>query len=225
MKSKIITLSLLCLAIAGCTKGTLTDNVQQTAIERLKAGNERFINGKSIHQNQTLQRVKDIKDSQKPFAVIISCSDSRVSPEIVFDQGLGDLFVIRTAGNVLHDYELGSIEYAVEHLNVKTIYVLGHKNCGAVKAMLGEDNGHPLPGHIHSIIEGLKSEPEVQEAIKNKAQSKDLTEDAVEANIKFAIKQISTSEPLLKEKFEKKEVEIFGGVYNLDNGQINQLTN
>ncbi|MNT11941.1 Carbonic anhydrase [compost metagenome] len=170
-------------------------------------------------------RVKEIKDTQKPFAIIVSCSDSRVSPEIVFDQGLGDLFIIRTAGNVLHDYELGSIEYAVEHLNVKTIYVMGHTNCGAVKAMLGEDNGHPVPGHIHSIIEGLKNEPEIQAAIKNKAQSKNITEDAVEANVKFAINQIRTSEPILKEKFNKKETQIFGGIYNLENGKIKQLTN
>jgi carbonic anhydrase len=104
------------------------------AISKLKEGNGRYVSGNLQHPGQTTERRTELSKSQHPFAVIASCSDSRVPPEIVFDQGLGDLFIFRVAGNVIDDHGLGSIEYAVDHLNVRLILVLGHQRCGAVQA-------------------------------------------------------------------------------------------
>src|SRR5438876_10670259 len=104
------------------------------AISRLKEGNGRYAGGNLQHPGQTTERRAELANTQHPFATIVSCSDSRVPPEIVFDQGLGDLFVVRVAGNVIDDHALGSIEYAVDHLGVRLIVVLGHQSCGAVKA-------------------------------------------------------------------------------------------
>src|SRR5947208_9005654 len=104
------------------------------AIDKLKEGNGRYASGKLQHPGQTTERRAELTKDQHPFAVIVSCSDSRVPPEIVFDQGLGDLFVVRVAGNVIDDHGLGSIEYAVDHLGARLIVVLGHQSCGAVKA-------------------------------------------------------------------------------------------
>ena len=104
------------------------------AISKLKEGNGRYAGGNLQHPGQTIERRVELAKSQHPFATIVSCSDSRVPPEIVFDQGLGDLFVVRVAGNVIDDHGLGSIEYSVDHLGVRLIVVLGHQSCGAVKA-------------------------------------------------------------------------------------------
>src|SRR4029077_5365572 len=104
------------------------------AISKLKEGNGRYVSGNLQHPGQTTDRRTELAKSQHPFAIIVSCSDSRVPPEIVFDQGLGDLFIFRVAGNVIDDHGLGSIEYGVDHLNVRLIVVLGHQSCGAVQA-------------------------------------------------------------------------------------------
>ena len=104
------------------------------AISKLKEGNGRYAGGNLQHPGQTTERRAELAKSQYPFATIVSCSDSRVPPEIVFDQGLGDLFVVRVAGNVVDDHALGSIEYSVDHLGVRLIVVLGHQSCGAVQA-------------------------------------------------------------------------------------------
>jgi len=104
------------------------------ALARLMEGNKRFVTRKAQHPDQTLAHLREVESGQHPFAVVLSCSDSRVSPEIVFDQGLGDLFVIRVAGNVTDDTVIGSIEYAVEHLKAPLVVVLGHQGCGAVQA-------------------------------------------------------------------------------------------
>ena len=98
-------------------------------LEALKAGNQRFMSGHPVHPHETLKRLRDLKKGQDPHTVVVSCSDSRVPPELIFDQGLGDIFSVRTAGNVIGDYELGSIEYAVEHLGCKLVVVLGHEEC------------------------------------------------------------------------------------------------
>src|SRR5688572_16994 len=114
------------------------------ATKRLVYGNRRFVNGETQHPNQSAEHRLALAKGQAPFAVVVACSDSRVCPEIVFDQGLGDLFVIRVAGNTIGNVELGSIEYAVEHLHAKLVIVVGHEKCGAVGAAVkgGETHGH-----------------------------------------------------------------------------------
>ncbi len=124
------------------------------ALAELQAGNLRFTQGRSRHPHQDAGRRAELTGGQAPFAVVLACSDSRVPPEIVFDQGLGDLFVVRTAGEVVDDGVLGSIEYGVAALGAPLVVVLGHESCGAVRATLDVLDGGPIPaGHIRSVVD------------------------------------------------------------------------
>jgi carbonic anhydrase len=123
------------------------------ALQELMNGNKRYVAAELAHPNQTAARRAEVAKGQDPFAIIVGCSDSRVPPEIIFDQGLGDLFVTRVAGNIVDDVVLGSIEYAAEHLGVPLIVVLGHKRCGAVEAAA---KGGDAPVHIRSLVEAIK---------------------------------------------------------------------
>ena len=182
------------------------------SLKKLIVGNQRFVGSKMIHQNQSAERKNEIAKEQHPIAVIVSCSDSRVPPEIIFDQGLGDLFVIRSAGNLVDDIGLGSIEYAVEHLGVQLIVVLGHERCGAVSAAV---KGGEAPGHIAKLIE------EINPAVKiAKKQAGDLVDNAVLSNINMVVKQLQNSEPILKEFFHSKKLKIVGARYDLDDGIV-----
>ncbi|MBI1939199.1 MAG: carbonic anhydrase [Ignavibacteriales bacterium] len=183
------------------------------SLQKLTEGNKRFAEGKLLHQNQLPQRRIETANGQNPFAVILSCSDSRVPPEIIFDQGLGDLFVIRTAGEVVDDFELASIEYAVEHLHVELIVVLGHEKCGAVDAAV---KGGELPGHLGKLISEI--EPAVKQA---KKQEGDLLTNAVHENIFRVVKQLKNSEPIIKELVEHNHLQIKGAYYDLDDGKVN----
>lgn len=185
-------------------------------LQKLIDGNNRFVSGKSIHPDESMSRVQEIKSAQHPFAIVVSCSDSRVSPEIVFDQGLGDIFSIRTAGNVIGDLELGSIEYAVEHLHCNLIVVLGHENCGAIKAFL-EDKDVVHHDHIGKILEYLKAELEEQEVLAKDQYNIPL---AVEANIKHGVHLLEHTQPILEEKVEGKQLKIVGALYNLSTWKV-----
>ena len=186
------------------------------AWERLVLGNKRYVSGKMAHPRENKKRRAEIAKMQKPFVIILSCSDSRVPPEILFDQGLGDVFVIRTAGNVVDSIALGSIEYAVEHLGVKLIVVLGHERCGAVSATV---KGGEVPGHIASIVQKIK--PAVKAAKKQKG---DLVENAVRENVKRIVKELKASEPILSEFVEEHGLKVIGARYDLDSGKIEKLT-
>ena len=118
----------------------------------LVAGNQRFASDRLMHPHQAHMRVAEVAKAQHPTAAVLACSDSRVPPEIVFDRGVGDLFVVRVAGNTADDVALGSMEYAVEHLGVKVVMVMGHKRCGAVSAAVA---GGAAPGHIGALVEAL----------------------------------------------------------------------
>ena len=186
-------------------------------LEALKAGNQRFMSGHPVHPHETLKRLRDLKKGQYPHTVVVSCSDSRVPPELIFDQGLGDIFSVRTAGNVIGDYELGSIEYAVEHLGCKLVVVLGHEECGALKAYLGHRDGEISSDHIMSIVTYLENEEEEQALEMSENMSLD---SAVQANIKHGVMLLQSSEPILRHLAEKGEVKIVGALYNLDNGEV-----
>ncbi|MFV0291174.1 MAG: carbonic anhydrase [Mangrovibacterium sp.] len=189
-------------------------------------GNARFVEGKLMHDHQDVRRIKELEAAQHPKSVIISCSDSRVPPEIIFDQGLGDLFTIRTAGNVMDDFELGSVEYAVEHLHTKLVVVMGHEGCGAIAAMIdhakhGEQDSISehgfVPDHISTIVEALEGESEAIEALKN---TENLSGSMVRANVTHGVKQLRTSEPILSKMYAAGEIEIIGAVYHLDTGKV-----
>ena len=212
------------------------------AISRLKAGNARYTSGKEqppessqerafeatnsyenagmtflgMTADQAAKRRAELTKSQHPFAIIVSCSDSRVPPEIVFDQGLGDLFVVRVAGNVIDDHSLGSAEYAVDHLAVRLIVVLGHQRCGAVKAAKDTIAAKTeAPAHIQSLVTAIQ--PAVEATVHG-----DL-ETTVKANVKDVVQALRSSTPILKPKVDSGELRVLGAYYSLDTGAVSFL--
>jgi len=187
----------------------------EQALMRLKEGNERFVAKRCIHPNQSAERQAEVVKGQHPFAAILTCSDSRVPPEIIFDEGIGDLFIIRVAGNILSEEILGTIEYAAEHLGIPLVLVLGHQKCGAVQAAV---SGGEVPGKIQRLVEAL------QPAVANaKNLSGDLVENAVRANVERAVEQLKESEPIMAELVHKGKVKVIGGYYNLETGRVTVL--
>lgn len=187
------------------------------ALETLMDGNARFVSGNVEHPNQSAERRAEVVSGQHPFAIIVSCSDSRIPPEIIFDQGIGDLFVIRTAGQVMDDAALGSIEYGAEHLGVPLVVVLGHDSCGAVKATV---EGGEAPGHIASLVEAIQ--PAVDKARKE-ASEEELLSTSIDINIKNIVGQLKTSEPILFDFVKKGELKVVGARYHLDSGEVEIL--
>jgi carbonic anhydrase len=181
------------------------------ALALLKAGNHRYATHHLKHPDQSAKRMHDVESGQNPFAVILGCSDSRVPPEIIFDQGLGDLFVVRVAGGVPDDEIIGSIEYAIEHLHTPLVVVLGHEKCGAVTAATGEMENN----HTRSFVQELKRS--VEEA---KSQQGDLVHNAMCISVDRVVKQLKISEPVLKHAVESKHVRILGAHYDLHTGKV-----
>jgi carbonic anhydrase len=192
-------------------RGVSTDD----ALRKLLDGNQRYVRHKEKHPDQSLARRKELEGGQHPFAVILGCADSRVSPELLFDQGLGDLFVIRVAGNVVDDAVLGSIEYAVEHLGTKLIMVLGHEKCGAVSAAV---EGGNAPGHLPALVQPIQ--PSV-DATRNDPGDK--VHNCVVANARRVAGQIRASEPVLKEAVQKNGLKVVAADYALDTGRVTLL--
>jgi carbonic anhydrase len=194
-----------------------TENTNLSPLQKLEEGNKRFASGQPMHPDETLERLRELKGGQHPFAVVVSCSDSRVPAELVFDQGLGDIFSIRTAGNVMGDYELGSIEYAVEHLDCKLIVVMGHKGCGAVKAFIDSKGHYNHEDHIKKIVEYIESEKEENDLTK---VNKLTIDNAVNANVQHGVTFLKTSEPILKEFHKLNKITIIGAVYDIETGKV-----
>ena len=186
------------------------------AISKLKEGNGRYTSGNPQHPGQTTERRTELAKTQHPFAGIVSCSDSRVPPEIIFDQGLGDLFIVRVAGNVINDEGLGSIEYTVDHLGTRLILVLGHQSCGAVQAARETIAAKgKAPGHIESLVTAIK--PAVE------ATAKDDLDATIKANVKNVVQALRSSTPILKAKVDSGEIQVVGGYYSLDTGAVTFL--
>jgi carbonic anhydrase len=187
------------------------------ALKRLMQGNARFVSGHLTHAGpeQIVEARGNVSKGQSPFAVIVGCSDSRVGPEIVFDQGLGDLFVVRTAGEVVDSAALGSIEYAVEHLGSALIVVLGHERCGAVSAAVV---GAKEPGHIAAVLNAI--EPAVKQT---RGEPGDPVENAVRAQALYVAKQLETAQPILAERVHSGKLKIVAARYGLVTGKIELL--
>src|SRR5947199_630937 len=201
---------------------------QAEAMSRLKEGNGRYTSGNRQHPHESSEerayiattsyenagmiflgmtaaeaakRRAELAKSQHPFAIIVSCSDSRVPPEIVCEQGLGDLCVVRVAGNVIDDHSLGSIEYAVDHLAVRLIVVLGHQSCGAVKAAKETITAKgKAPGHIESLVTAIK--PAVDSTAKGDLDA------TIKANVKYVVDALRSSTPILKAKVDSGDVQV-----------------
>lgn len=197
----------------------LTQNKDLTpdqALTRLIEGNERFISQKRKNPNQTTDRLREISESQAPFAAILGCADSRVPSEMVFDQGLGDLFVCRIAGNIAVPEQIGSLEFGSMVLGAKLIMVLGHSRCGAVKAAI---EGGRFPGQIGTLIGDLSVG--VERASRQPGNNK--LEAAIKANILHQVEVLSRS-TILGDLIDKKQLKIVGGYYDLDNGKVTVLS-
>jgi len=188
----------------------------EKALEQLEAGNVRFVAHTPQHPNQGADRVRELAAGQHPIAVVLSCSDSRVPPELVFDQGLGDIFSIRVAGNIASGDGIGSIEYAVEHLGVPLIVVMGHEKCGAVSAaMSGGEPGN----HIQQVVDAIA--PVVPEAKKD---AKDPLDAAVRLNVKKVVGELEHSDPVLSKAVAEGKLQVVGAYYSLDSGAVTMLT-
>ncbi len=186
------------------------------AIKRLLDGNQRFINQKRQYPDQSLEHLRLVAKAQYPFAAILGCADSRVPAEIVFDQGLGDLFVVRVAGNVVSDTVIGSLEYSTTVLGSQLIVILGHKRCGAVAEAIKNE---PLPGRIGLIIEGIK--PSVERV---KLRTGDNMQNAVIANIQYQTEKLQESSTILAKLLSEGKLKIVGACYDIDTGKVNIIT-
>lgn len=185
------------------------------ALQRLMDGNKRFMEGKTQHPRQDPATIRDLAKGQKPFAIIVGCSDSRVPNEIIFDQGLGDLFIVRTAGQVSAQASFGSIEFADRVLGARLIVVLGHTACGAVAAAVSNPE---VPGHIVHLINEIKPA-----AKKTKDMAGDHVTNAIYENVRMQVERLRELEPVLAKDVREGKIKVVGAVYNLADGKVDFL--
>ncbi|MFP5221761.1 MAG: carbonic anhydrase [Acidobacteriota bacterium] len=210
----------LCAAIAWAS-GPKPSMTPELALERLQRGNERFVTSKTIHPNtDPLRRSLTAKEGQKPFATILGCADSRVPLELVFDAGVGDLFVVRVAGNVTYFDQAGTIEYGADHLGSNLLVVLGHTKCGAVNAVIAGGEAH---GNIPALVANI-----VPPVTKVKAENPGLTGDAlankaIEANTWQSIEDLFKQSPMIRDMAKSKSVKVVGAIYDVETGKVNWL--
>ena len=202
------------MASASEEAGSITPEL---ALQQLVEGNLRYAEGNASHPHQSLEQRAELLSGQHPFAVILGCSDSRTPPELIFDQGLGDVFVVRTAGEVVDNASLASIEYAVEHLGVPLVVVLGHDSCGAVTAALQDGEAE---GHLGTLMDFIR--PAVEQA-REAGEESDLLNQSIENNVYNIVEALQNSQPILSEKVEKEELMILGARYHLDSGLVEIL--
>ncbi len=186
--------------------------------ELLVEGNERFINNlKKDHDH--LEMINETREGQHPFGVVLSCMDSRASAELVFDQGLGDLFSIRVAGNIVNNDILASIEYAVKYIGSKVLMVLGHTECGAIKSA----KQGVTDGHITELLQRIH--PSITKAMLQGENNYLFSDKVAYANVENSLEEILSRSKIVKEMFEKGYIGLVGGVYNVQNGKVDFFKN
>jgi carbonic anhydrase len=191
------------------------------AMRVLKAGNTRYVEGKLQHPHQDrARRALTAGQGEHPLAAILTCSDSRVPAEIIFDQGIGDIFVIRVAGNAAATDEIGSMEYAVDHLATPLVVVLGHSQCGAVTAVVDDTK---LPPNIASLVAPIKPAVDKARAANPQAAKEMLLKAAITDNVWQAIDDMLRQSPIIREKVKNNQVQVAGAFYDLDSGQVQWL--
>ncbi len=202
------------------TKQLTGSATSDEAIARLEQGNRRCVEGKSEHEHNLAKWRERFLVKQNPFATVLGCSDSRVPPELLFDQGFGELFVIRVAGNIVDSDVVGSIQYAVEHLDNKLIVVLGHQNCGAVTAALTPpDQTKDEPPELRKLLDRIRP---VLESVDRQQEREQRVAVAVEANARASVKQLRQV-PSIAAAIKIKSVKVVGAVYHVDSGKITFL--
>jgi carbonic anhydrase len=189
------------------------------ALKLLVAGNVRYVANQPQQRDFSAGRASRAL-GQAPFAAILGCADSRVAPELAFDQSPGDLFVVRVAGNLVTADGLGSLEFGAAVLGTKLIMVLGHNSCGAVNATVAAlQKGNDLPGHIAGLVSAMK--PGVESALKQPGS--DLEQRAVVANVQYNVERLKKATPILADMVAKGDLRVVGGVYDLATGKVNQV--
>lgn len=191
----------------------------KAALQRLIEGNQRFVNGKPLHQHTSLEWRRKTAQEQKPFAAILGCSDSRVPPEVIFDQGLGDLFVVRVAGNIVDADVSGSLEYAGFHLGTQLFVVLGHEQCGAVSAVMEVPEESDEPRGLQMLLERIRP---ALKTIDPKLPKEKRIADAVESNVRWSMAQLA-SVSRHKKALDEGRIFLVGAVYALDTGKVRML--
>jgi len=201
---------------------TLTKEMQTAitplmALELLKDGNKRFVNNLKVNRN-LLQQANDTSDGQHPFAVILSCIDSRTSAELIFDQGLGDIFSVRIAGNIINEDILGSMEFGCKVAGSKIIVVLGHTKCGAVKGACD----HVEMGNLTALLSEIRPavDDELTTSENRNSSNNEFVEKVSVINVKRTVQSILQRSPILKEMIEKDEIGIVGGTHDITTGQV-----
>jgi carbonic anhydrase len=185
------------------------------ALKILEDGNHRYVLSQFLHPHQLAERRAEVAKEQHPFAVILTCADSRVPPEVIFDEGLGDLFVIRVAGNIVDDAVLGSIEYAVAHLGTPLVVVMGHERCGAVDAAVHRGE---IEGHIGTLVQAIQ--PAV---VKVQNKPGDLLENSIKTNVAMVTAGLAHNKPVLEHLVDEGKLKIVGAYYDLDDGSVEFL--
>ncbi len=186
---------------------------QDEVVERLKKGNERFIKDKLDNKLQDSQRRQELTDGQDPYAIILTCADSRVVPELIFDTGIGELFVIRVAGNIANSSSIASIEYAVANLDVKVVVVMGHESCGAITAAIKDrDSGY----NLNMLLAHIK--PAIMEVGQHASVN-----DVVKKNAELTAQDLVMRSVVIQNAFEMGEIAILPAYYNLDSGKVDFL--
>jgi carbonic anhydrase len=191
----------------------------QESFGKLMEGNKRFAAGSLAQKDVGEARRKELAVGQHPFAIVVTCSDSRVAPEIIFDEGLGDIFTVRVAGNVLDPISLGSIEYAAEHLHAPLLILMGHEKCGVVSAAL--DSKGATEGNIGAILKKIM--PAVKKAKAKGGSKDDMLNNAIRENVALSYKELRSKSPLLKHLIDKGELKVVAVVYHLASGDVEQL--
>ncbi|MAQ76480.1 MAG: carbonic anhydrase [Aquimarina sp.] len=201
------------------TKETQATMTPDKALQFLREGNERFQNNLKANRN-LLEQVNETRDGQFPFATILSCIDSRVSAELVFDQGLGDIFSVRIAGNFVNKDILGSMEFASKLAGTKLIVVLGHTSCGAIKGACDDAKLGNLTSMLAKIKPAVQAVDEPKDASLRNSQNLDFVDNVAVQNVKMAIDNIRTKSHVLQEMEENKEIKIVGGMYDISDGSV-----
>lgn len=207
--------------VAALDNETRKSITPKKAIELLKEGNERFVNNLKFNRN-LLNQVNETSDGQYPFAIVLSCIDSRTSAELIFDQGLGDIFSCRIAGNVVNEDIIGSMEFACKIAGAKLIMVLGHTKCGAIRGACDHVEMGSLTGLLKKIYPAMDLETTTQ-GDKRNSENNEFVEHIAMLNVGVAMKEISKKSPILKEMVEKGEIAISGGLYDVGTGVVNFL--
>ncbi|ABD09303.1 carbonic anhydrase [Rhodopseudomonas palustris HaA2] len=204
------------LPLAAHAQAKEPSDTPEAALDKLMQGNARYVGNELRERDFSSGRVARTQ-SQSPFAAILGCADSRIAPELAFDQGPGSLFVVRVAGNFVTQDGLASLEYGAAVLGTKVIMVLGHSNCGAVNATIGAlQKGNDLPGHIGDLVRAMK--PGIEPALKQAGD--DLPQRAVIANVRSNVQQLQQSKPILADMVSAGKLKVVGGVYDLASGKV-----